>query len=293
MKKRRRRLIFAVILVIIAAGSMVTALSLLSKVQFLQINDVVVSSTPATPLVSPADEIQTIVQNDLSGSWWHLFSKNNIFLYPKNTIREDIMRAFPRIQALAIGRESLGSLDTIIVSVTERTPFALACAAPAPVGGPAKCFYMDADGFIYAPAPQFSPGVYIQYYSTVTATGTPIAVGGTFADPTSFSVALQAVHFISEMGIQVSSVSIADGGEYTIAVKDIYATSTGKMASVQSATTTASVQMNPLVSLIYFNLTIPLEKTLDYFQQFWQSRDDKNFDYIDLRYGTDIVFKMQ
>ncbi len=272
----------AIVLFLVAVVSVVVALVFLSKASFLQIKEVDVLPASTTALVSPADEIQKIAEENLVGSNGYFFSKSNFFIYPKSKITADIIEAFPRIQSVDIYYKSLTTLGAINIAVTERTPFALACVSSrdAVSSTSEQCFYMDATGFIYAPAPQFSAGVYVHYYNSEFSTST-IGIGSKLTAPSRLAASKTAVDFISKMGIQVTRAIVLPNNEYTLIIRDTYATSTSK-----TATTTQ------LTSTIYFNTTTPVETSLTYFLRFWQSRTNKNFDYIDLRYGKDIVFKM-
>ena len=274
IKKQRRKFIWLSVLFVVLAAGLVWGLGFLSKAQFLQIKKINVASSSVTPLVSSADQIELIAQADIAGSWW-MFPKNNTFLYPKGKIAADITKNFPRVKSVDISHEGLTSMDTLNIAITERSPFALACHTLSGTSSD-SCFYIDEAGFVYAPAPQFSAGVYVHYYNNETATSSVPLVGSLFIDSTRFRVAREASDYISKMGIQVTKLAITPDDDYALIIKNIYAT----------ATSTAS-------SIIYFNTDAPLEKTLGYFQNFWQSRANKNFAYIDLRYGKDIVFKMQ
>ena len=272
----------AIVLFLVAVVSVIVALVFLSKASFLQIKEVDVLPASTTALVSPADEIQKIAEENLVGSNGYFFSKSNFLIYPKSKITADIIEAFPRIQSVDIYYKSLTTLGAINIAVTERTPYALACTLTRDTAASSseKCFFMDATGFIYAPAPQFSAGVYVRYYTNESSTST-VAVGNFVTTPRRLTMSRTAVDFVSKMGIQITRAILQPNNEYTLVIKDTYATSTPK-----TATSTA------LFSTIYFNGSTPVDTALSYFLRFWQSRTNRDFDYIDLRYGKDIVFKM-
>lgn len=94
--------------------------------------------------------------DDMAGKYAGLFSKANIFLYPKSKIENDLRTLYP-----TLGNASVHALDfhTISVSVAERTPFALWC----PSADSAQCVLLDESGLAYAHAPQYSGNVYQVY----------------------------------------------------------------------------------------------------------------------------------
>jgi hypothetical protein len=279
IKKRRKKIILVSILFIVAVGSVITSLSLLSKADFLQITSVEITGTN---LVS-ADSIKTIVENNLTGDWWNIFSKDSFFLYPRNALRLALVKDFPPVASVSFSHTGFHILN---VAITERSPFALACDKSTMNVSPPSCFYMDSTGFIYAPAPQFSPGVYVTYTvasSTTVSTSvhSPITVGSYVTDPADFEIATHVVNYISILGLTVIGVNVP-----TAVSDDDFQMYIGRPASANTASS------SPVIT-VYFNLSQPIDKTLEYFSAFWQHETDKNFQYIDLRYGKDIVFKME
>ena len=297
IKKRRKKIIIVTILFIVALGSVITALSLLSEANFIRITSVEVTGTSLVP----TDSVRTEVENEITGAWWKIFSKDSIFLYPRYSLEQKIVKNFPPIASVSFSNVGFHSLD---VKVTERSPFALACnTADEDTASSASspCFYMDSSGFIYAPAPQFSPGVYVTYTvstssvsSAPSAPSTPdqFALGTSITDPADFAVAHQAVDYISGLGLTVVGIEIpAFTGE---SISNTNATSTGDFQLfIQRPVSTMAASSSSSVITVYFNTNQPITTTFKYFSAFWQHETNKNFQYIDLRYGKDIVFKME
>jgi hypothetical protein len=271
------RIILVSVLFIVAVGSVITSLSLLSRATFLQITSVKVTGTHLVPEIS----VETTVENSLAGTWWKIFSKDSIFLYPRHTLEQSIVKDFPPIADVSF---SHNGFHTLTVAVTERSPFALACNKSDSEGDATPaCFYMDSTGFIYAPAPQFSPGVYVTY-TTASTISTSTAIGTFITNPTDFVIARQAISYISGLGLTVVGIDVpaadstSNNGDFQL--------------SIQRPIGTATATSSPVIT-VYFNSSQPLDTTLEYFRAFWQNETNKNFQYIDLRYGKDIVFKMQ
>jgi cell division septal protein FtsQ len=264
------------VLWIIVVVSVVTTLSFLSKADFLQITSVEVTGTNLVP----AGSVQTVIENKLVGDWWHLFAKDSIFLYPKNALAAVLVKEYPPITSVDF---SYSGFHILNVKINERTPFALACDSDTD-----QCFYMDSTGFIYASAPQFSPGVYVSYTiaSTSSELRMPIVIGTFITDPTDFAIARQAVSYISRLDLTVVGINVPlqKSGDFQIFIQ--------RPSSLTTSASTVTATSSPVIT-VYFNSSQPLDTTLEYFSAFWQNETNKNFQYIDLRYGKDIVFKIQ
>jgi hypothetical protein len=206
------------------------------------------------------------------------------------------MKKYPAIAAIDFGSSGnfLGFGNNIVLRllITERSPSAVACvnnSANAGGSNPSQsCFYIDGSGFVYAPAAQFSPGAYVDYESSSSASSSFAVTPGKFiADEASFNGAKQIVGFVSGVGLDVSADVIGSdalGPTDTLVVDE---------ASLVAASTTASTT---LTTEIYFNQNEPLDTELRYFSEFWQNQQatttPPEFQYIDMRYGKDIVYKV-
>ncbi len=81
----------------------------------------------------------------LSETKKQFIARDNIFAYPKEELRAGIVREFPRLKSVRIGRGGLFG-TTLIVNVDERTPYATWCAE----GEPRPCYVFDENGLIFA-----------------------------------------------------------------------------------------------------------------------------------------------
>jgi hypothetical protein len=282
------RIVLITILFIIAIGSVVTSLSLLSKADFIHITSVEVTGTHLVH----ADSVEAFVENSLTGDWWKIFFKDSIFLYPRHTLEQSIVKDFPPIALVSFSHTGFHVLD---VTVTERSPFALACNESGRYTE--SCFYMDSTGFVYARAPQFSSGVYVTYTAVSPATtssttaSTSVTVGTYLTDPTDFEIADQAVSYISGLGLNVVGINVPlSGNDFQLFIQRPAETAKESKTPISASSTIAT--SSPHIT-VYFNTSQPLDTTLEYFSVFWNHETDKNFQYIDLRYGKDIVFKME
>lgn len=112
--------------------------------------------------VTKDEEIQKIIDEDLSGNYLWIFPKSNSLLYPKKKISADLLQSVPRLSSATLSRLNAKSLQVI---VEERTPFALYCKDVTNPNSPTNCFFLDQTGYIFSEAPSFSGGVYFVYSS--------------------------------------------------------------------------------------------------------------------------------
>ena len=98
--------------------------------------------------------IAEVINAELSGHYLYLIPKNNAFIFRRGAMKEKLMETFPRFTSLNLNLEGFNKL---VVSASEREPFALYCVESE------NCFFLDESGFIFAKAPLFSEGVYFIY----------------------------------------------------------------------------------------------------------------------------------
>ncbi len=172
--RRRRRRIFATLFIFFLLALIFGGVVWLSRDPFLRLTGVEVSGAQTLS----TSTITAYVEQQISGYYYHLFPKNNFFLYPKSAISEGLLTFMPTLQSVSVGTQGL---HTIAVVIVERTPEALWCgSASSTPGEAASCSYMDQHGVVYAPAPTLSSGGtseplpgYESYYGTLSNTSPP------------------------------------------------------------------------------------------------------------------------
>ncbi len=163
-RKRRRRVRFFIISVafVLLVLSGLVGLTYLSS---LQIKNVAISGAQTLS----SSTVEAFVRERLAGEYWYVFSKSNIFLYPKQQIAADLIKAYP---VLASADVHADDFQSIAVNVVEREPKALWCPSDAS-GQVFPCFFMDENGIVYGDAPTFSEPVYLSYYGSTTSNALP------------------------------------------------------------------------------------------------------------------------
>jgi|GEM_PF-740827 hypothetical protein len=188
--RRRRRWGVLTALIVFLILAFFGGLVWLSRASFLRITAVQVAGTQT---LSDSD-VEAAVQNQLIGSYWHLFAKNNIFLYPKNSITQTLVTNMPVIASAEVRTVDF---HTIGVFLIERQPKALWCPdadaitqttdtasttsieVDTATTTPAEldtlgCLLLDQNGVAYAPAGfAAGGGAYKRYYGAITGSTLP------------------------------------------------------------------------------------------------------------------------
>lgn len=208
-------------------------------------------------------EVQSKTLEYLSGSYFWLYPKNNAFFYPRKALKQYLSDSFKRIDTIDL---NLKNFKVLTVKITERKPVAVWCEKKDETE---DCYFIDQNSTIFAEAPIFSGDAYFKYYGPVqgdSLIGSEyIASTTVFGEINKFveSIKKLALHpqYVVAKGKDEFSLIIAGGGEILFDTK--------------RPLTTASENLEVLIS------TPPLSKGLN------------NLDYIDLRYGNKLFYKLK
>ncbi|MCK5285980.1 MAG: hypothetical protein KAJ58_02010 [Candidatus Pacebacteria bacterium] len=177
-------------------------------------------------------DILEIVNKNLEGDYLKLFSRSNIFLYPKFKIKRELFSSFLIINKIVI---SFSDLHTINVNITERKPFALYCedqeiqtlykvVEPSDlkdiVGKSESCYFMDDQAYIYAKAMSFSNNVYFKYYQEKNnANSIQEILGSTYltgASGKQFEKVNLFIRFLKDINLNVYRLTIKENDDYEL-----------------------------------------------------------------------------
>jgi len=231
-----------------------------------------------------------VTQNDisaetlsfLSGSFFLIFPKDNVFLYPHDALMHDLKNHFPRIATLSITRKDF---HTLLVTITERAPQALWCDTSPVVGAmedgstSEKCYFIDDTSTLFAEAPSFSGDAYFRYYGKLSTSTVPSSsiepLGEVFMSSTTEFRDINT--FVSDLRIwnlRPQYLVVGDAGEFTLVISG-----GGK---------------------IYFDMYEPLSKTADNLRVLLRTSPlipspvrDLPVEYIDLRFGNKLYYKLR
>ncbi len=151
--RKRKQLIYKFIFTIFFLAVAFFGAGRISQLSFFGIKNIKVEDAAAGAMVgtgsatvdkASAISAEAIARQEISGSYWYIFSRSNIFLYPKQIILDRIAES-SLIQDVYIETDGL---DTITIFIKERAEAMQWCDD----GVNALCFSADENGFIYEPS---------------------------------------------------------------------------------------------------------------------------------------------
>lgn len=262
-KQHRRRRLDAFVRLLALIGSIILLLSQLSMISAMRIDRISVSGNETIS----AHELGLVVQQELSGYYWGLFSRRNALLYPRFTMRDRLFEEFPRIKTLDINTENF---EETALTMTERKRHALYCTGE-------ECFSIDDEGYVFAQAPFFSsPTMFVYGTGSVSYIETPIrrsVLGGgqTF---TLFEAFRDTVaELLSQQPVRLE---VRDGNAYHVTLEN-----------------GAEIILNPGNIESYEEVLANLEAILTSEEFLTEAGENlSNLDYLDMRYGRKAFFKV-
>jgi cell division septal protein FtsQ len=252
-RRRRVRLLLAAVVLLVLCAAAAVGLSYLPALLVTEVR-VAGAQTLST------STIQAFVRERIAGSYALMFPKRNIFLYPKKDINAELLASYP---VLASADVHAGDFHTIAVNVVERTPRALWCVE-------SRCYFMDENGVVYGDAPTFSEPVYVSYFGTSTGASLPKQ----FLSPVAFQALAALVDAVAQKlpDETIGSVTIDDSKDVRV-----------RFASGFELVFGLEDQAGDVFERFALALTSqPLaEHTLS------------DFDYLDLRFGDKLYYKLK
>ena len=259
-RRLRRRVvtsIFVLFLLLVFVGGLVA----LSWAPFMRINTVSLSGVRA----ADKETLEQAVWEELAGGHLYLFAKSNIFLYPQQTIAEKLQN-FSTIKTVTVQAEDF---RTILVGVVERHPAALWCGDSASSTG---CYFLDENGLAYAPAALYSGDAYQKYYGTLEPASADKNVHGQFLSPEQFRLLPALVQSLQKnTKLQVSEVIVKGDN-----VRVVFANNFALLFGLKDES-----------GGIVERLTLALGAAP------FTKNSLTDFDYLDLRFGDKVYYKLK
>lgn len=137
-------IIFGIALVILFAGSLFVAYH-----QKLTIQNITVDGNKTVDDMA----IRAVIEKELAGKYLLVYPKRNALIYPAGKIVAAVGAAFPRLSSVKLSEDGFQSLR---LAVEERKGEYLWCLLDD------TCYFTDATGFVFAPAPKFSGHLYLE-----------------------------------------------------------------------------------------------------------------------------------
>ncbi len=205
IKKQRRK----VFLTKIAIGFLILALffillSFASKIKAFWIKDININGAS----VLSTQEISSLAQNEISGRYLHLFSRKNIFIYPKKKLEKDLKENFKRIKDIDI---SIDSKNILNIKLVEQNQKFLWCLTEI------KCYFLNEDGLIFSEAPYFSGNVYFKFFTNIANPDNPI--GAQIFKSETMSNISDFIRSLSLLGFSPVSLSVDSPGSLSFVLE--------------------------------------------------------------------------
>lgn len=161
--QRRRKAAYAkTIFITFALVLFIGAVAWLSRLEDIRIAAVEVEGNS----IITNEELVSIVDERLQGTYFFLIPRSNTLLYPRRDITAAVLSSFPRLVTAEV---SFIDFQSIILSVEERVPYARWCGDDLTLleVEDNRCYFLDADGFIFAKSPGFTGNVFMNFYGSI------------------------------------------------------------------------------------------------------------------------------
>lgn len=257
--RKRRQSLFAVIKLIAIGVGIVGIVLGVSWLPHLRITKVEVAGVEGTA----ADAIEEAAQRSIAGTYAFVFPKNNVLIYPKTSLIQNLYEQFPRLAAIEVEAKHLRIIG---VTVRERIPGSVWCGVTLDTRVP--CLFMDEDGVAYEAAAQFSGTVYTEYFGSTTG-----ALPKQYLTSKEFrSLAALVQAFKDKEGESIARVAVDEQND--------------ARATFESGFTLLFAALADSGDIYERFL---LAKTAEPFK----SRALKDFEYLDLRFGDRLYYKLK
>ncbi len=259
-KYKRRVLIAKVSTALVLALIVVGGFAWFSRAAAFRITSVSVSGNK----IVDADMLQALAEKDIDGAYAGLFARSNSFIFPKNKIEDDALRAFPSINSIDIHAHG----HVLEIKISERKPAYVWCSGMPGDTASRSCSFMDDTGFIFSDAPDFSNNVYFIFYGGISADH---PTGQHFLSPEEIAAFAGFKTELDRQGIVITSLVVRDDG-----VREAALLGHGKIIFKAS------------------DDLLPVAHSLELLKRDTQILSPKattTLDYIDLRFGNKVYYK--
>lgn len=211
-------------------------------------------------LQEPGDVSNFVIEQLRAGAGGFI-ARDNIFAYPKEELRAGIVRTFPRLKSVRIGRGGMFG-TTLIVNVDEHTAYATWCTESN------ACYVFNDTGLIFAGTER--AGKPELPYTFIGGLGEQAPVGAVFL-PEKLRGVLDLLQRMREARFVPVSVHVLDTQDYTIALSNGF---------------TIKASFGQDIDTIVHNLELVSVSPV-------LRGKEANLEYIDLRFGNRVYYKFK
>lgn len=264
VKRRRRKFLLKFLALVFSLIIILVSIVVISRLDYFKITKINISGSETVS----SEDLENIVKDKISGSYFWLLPKDSSLFYPKGAIKKSLLNRFSRLGNVAVSLENLNDLK---IAVEEKKPYATWCV----LGGAESnwifsndCYFMDESGSIFSKAPEFSENVYLKYYGVIKDEN---PIGKIYKTSFQLSQINDFENFLSNRNFNPSHLLFKDDGDF-----ELYLNRGG---------------------VLYFNSDIPLPKTTQNILAFLDQGNVLNstttFQYVDLRFNNKIFYKLK
>lgn len=272
-EQRTRRVGVASVSIVVILLSII----FVSRLDMFQIQSVRIEGSNVTA----ADDVLGKIATLTDGAYLFVFPKTNVLLYPKQGILSAIRQQWLRVEAVSAELDGQWrGQATLVVRMVERQPMYVWCGYFAPEmvvagSGSEQCVYSDEAGYLYAMAASFSGTPYVKLYGGLATGTSPVgahylasSTPGTFGSALSFVSAIGGVDFF---GASFKPLALIAKEEDEFEVVTAGGTR------------------------IFFTLDQDIQRSIQAFRRIVESErlTTAPVEYIDLRYGNKVYYKMR
>lgn len=164
-KRRRNAMIWRTFFLLFCLLGVWGGIFLVSGLEAINIRSVEVSGTTS---IAPT-KINEIAQSFFNDRYFYTVPRTSVLFYPKRSIEDKILETFPQVVGVSVG---FVNLHTIGISVVERVAIASWCQEKTEKdlkGGKEECFSLDNSGIIFASDSTVAStsATFVKFYSAV------------------------------------------------------------------------------------------------------------------------------
>lgn len=203
LKEKRRKLFlirFYIVLFIFLFS--IFGLALLSGQPKFVITDVVVENTS----LASVDEIKKRVESHLTGRYGYLFAKNNVLIFPRFSIKADLLSQYKIFEKVNL---SIENWQTLKIQVIEYGPAAVWCGETVNLDK-ADCYFMNENGYIFYNTNTVTGNLFIKYYGLLK---NQIPLGQYFLPTVEYKKLTDLIQIFKNNDIRVVTV-LVDSTDY-------------------------------------------------------------------------------
>ena len=229
------------------------------------------------------EDIAATASGFLTGRYVFTVPRSSIFFYPKNNIERDILESYPRVAGVDV---RFKNFHTVKISIIEREAAALWCGTVLPEQFQPdekldECYFMDDNGFVFDmfyPLPDTDvkqsvssdKSPYVKFYGTLSGLN---PVGQTYASIERFQALIQFSKDLALLGL--GTIAFSERPD-----KDYEASLVGGTRLIFAG----NADMTPILANLQSIMSEP---------SFSDVENLKKVDYIDLRFGNKVIYRLK